>query len=238
MKNYQINRQVIYKQIKQKIVELIRDGVYTPAKPLPSEIQLAGQFSVSQGSIRQALEELSRENVLYRIQGKGTFVSDYSNEEELFRFFKINNEDGNKIIPKSEFIECHKIKGEQAIKEKLNVAQSESLYKISRYRCLENVRQVYEILFMPVSIFPSLHTKDIPNHIYSLYSSEYGKVVGKVTESIKATCTPKVAKELNLPEDTPLLLIERITTDIEETPIELRKTWLNTEHCYYCNQLT
>ena len=63
-------------QIKQHIVSKVEGGRWLPGDPVPSENQLAEQFSVSRMTARRALTELTEAGVLARSQGAGTFVAD------------------------------------------------------------------------------------------------------------------------------------------------------------------
>ncbi|RXZ80522.1 GntR family transcriptional regulator [Paenibacillaceae bacterium] len=64
-----------YKQLKQEIMSWIASAQFGPHDRLPSENEVAVRFSMSRQTVRQAFGELEQEGYLYRLQGKGTFVS-------------------------------------------------------------------------------------------------------------------------------------------------------------------
>ncbi|MCD9020878.1 GntR family transcriptional regulator [Cohnella silvisoli] len=64
-----------YLQLKEEILSWIAGGRYRPGDKLPSENELAEQFSLSRQTVRQSIGELVQEGWLTREQGKGTFVS-------------------------------------------------------------------------------------------------------------------------------------------------------------------
>ena len=64
-----------YKQVKQEILSWIHSSKLLPGSQLPSENDISEQYKVSRQTVRQAIGELVQEGWLYRIQGKGTFVS-------------------------------------------------------------------------------------------------------------------------------------------------------------------
>jgi len=64
-----------YIRIKQEILSWIADAQVAPHDQLPSEHEIAARFGVSRQTVRQALGDLEQEGRLYRVQGKGTFVS-------------------------------------------------------------------------------------------------------------------------------------------------------------------
>ena len=74
-------RQPLYKQIRTYIVDNISQNRWKPNDKIPSENELAAQFHVSRITIKNALQELTNEGVIYRIQGKGSFVSKHESGE-------------------------------------------------------------------------------------------------------------------------------------------------------------
>ena len=70
-------------------------GEWKPGEAIPSELELAARFKVSQGTVRKAIDELARRNLLVRRQGKGTFVATHAEETTQFRFLRLAPDDGS-----------------------------------------------------------------------------------------------------------------------------------------------
>jgi GntR family transcriptional regulator of arabinose operon len=64
-----------YVQLKQEIMGWLHAGKVMPNERMPTEHEIAEQFTLSRQTVRQALGELEQEGLLYRVQGSGTFVS-------------------------------------------------------------------------------------------------------------------------------------------------------------------
>jgi GntR family transcriptional regulator of arabinose operon len=64
-----------YLQLKQEILIWLHSGRLKPNDQMPSENEIAEQFQLSRQTVRQTFGELEQEGWLYRVQGKGTFVS-------------------------------------------------------------------------------------------------------------------------------------------------------------------
>jgi GntR family transcriptional regulator len=79
----------LYLQIKSLILQSLQDGEWKPAEAIPSEMELAVRYSVSQGTVRKAIDELAQENLLIRRQGKGTFVATHSARQVQTRFLRV-----------------------------------------------------------------------------------------------------------------------------------------------------
>src|SRR5512141_1096298 len=76
----------LYQQIKGLILQSLEAGEWKPGEAIPSEIELAARFRVSQGTVRKAIDELAAENVVVRRQGKGTFVATHAERQVQYRF--------------------------------------------------------------------------------------------------------------------------------------------------------
>ncbi len=64
-----------YERIKRFIQDGIDAGDWESGTRIPSENQLAEQFSLSRMTVNRAIKELEADGVVERVQGKGTFVA-------------------------------------------------------------------------------------------------------------------------------------------------------------------
>jgi GntR family transcriptional regulator len=87
----------LYKQIKELLLDGLRGGEWRPGEAIPSEIELAARFRVSQGTVRKAIDELAAENLLVRRQGKGTFVASHGEPQVRFRFLRLAPDAGGPV---------------------------------------------------------------------------------------------------------------------------------------------
>ena len=65
----------LYSQLKDLLRTRILDGTYPPHSRMPSESELGKAFDVSRITVRQALGDLQKEGLIFKIHGKGTFVA-------------------------------------------------------------------------------------------------------------------------------------------------------------------
>ena len=68
----------LHSQLRHVLVAMIEEGELGDGVALPPERDLAAQFGVSLAPVRQAILDLVKEGVLYRVRGKGTFVREPS----------------------------------------------------------------------------------------------------------------------------------------------------------------
>lgn len=65
----------LYQQMYDLLRSDLEKGVFAPGEQIPTELELARRHGVSRITVKQAIQKLVLEGRLYRIQGKGTFVS-------------------------------------------------------------------------------------------------------------------------------------------------------------------
>ncbi len=71
----------LYYQLKQILIQKIKEGALAPGSQLPTEQNLCETYEISRAPVRQALLELVRDGYIYRRAGSGTFVAQPAREE-------------------------------------------------------------------------------------------------------------------------------------------------------------
>lgn len=71
--------EMLYQQIRKYVLQLIDENRTKPNYRLPSENQLCIKFHASRVSVQRALRALEEEGLIYRQQGRGTFIRQQSN---------------------------------------------------------------------------------------------------------------------------------------------------------------
>ena len=83
-----------YVQIKEDLLERIRDATYRPGQRIPSEQALAEEYQVTRTTVRKALDEMKREGVIRTEKGKGSVGSNSRIEQSLLQFYSFGREIG------------------------------------------------------------------------------------------------------------------------------------------------
>lgn len=73
-----------YSRLQQELALKINAGCWKPGDQLPPERLLAKEYSLSVGTVRRAMEQLVQAGYCYRVQGKGTFVTEYPTDRAVF----------------------------------------------------------------------------------------------------------------------------------------------------------
>ena len=214
----------LYQQVDNIIRQRLIDGVWEPGDALPSEMQLASELNVSQGTVRKALNDMVAENLLFRRQGLGTFVSEHTERRSLFFYFNIVGLDGSRILPESHIISCEERNATLKEAEKLILDQGSKIIQLRRIRFFNNIPTIVELITVPLEHFPGLGTEiKPPNNLFRFYQKEYGITVGKAEEHLQAIAAEEEeAQLLKIDIGQPLLEIDRIAKMLDGRPIEWR----------------
>ena len=231
----------LYMQVRDVMMSRLIDGIWKPGTIIPSEIDLAREMDVSQGTVRKALDSMTAENLLVRRQGRGTFVAEMEESNILFQFFRLESDatSGSKNFPESQVVSVSSRNANEFEMSSLKAEVGEKIWHVERRRLLDGQAVVVESIFAKESSFPALgDTAPMPNNLYRLYSETYGKTIAKADEKLKAiNANANDAKHLNCEQGTALLLIERIGFGLNGEPLELRLSRCLTANFHYRNTL-
>jgi len=231
----------LYVQVKQRITEELVSGKWKSGDMIPSEIELANDFKVSQGTVRKAIDALSIEKILVRRQGKGTYVTTHDEEQIQLRFLRLTSTKGHKEKLESELFSFKKIRVSSYVAKQLNLIPGSPVFQIKRLLTFAKKPLILDEIYISSSVFKGLNEEMInqkKGSLYRLYESRYGVQMLNANEKIKAVAAgDEVSKILGIPRKTPLLSIERLSYTYGEKPVEWRLGLCLTENYHYQTEL-
>ncbi|MBS4099102.1 MAG: GntR family transcriptional regulator [Sulfuricella sp.] len=231
----------LYEQIKILITQSLVAGEWSPGEAIPSELELANRFKVSQGTVRKAIDELAAENILIRRQGKGTFVATHSEEHTQYHFLRIVENNGKKEAPLNQVLYCKRGKADSDIADRLELKRGSPVVMMRRLLRLSGEPVILDDIWVSATLFKGISESMINEYegtLYSLYESRYGTRIIRAEERIQAIpADAPTAELLNVAVGAPLLDIGRIAYTYGDKPVELRVSRCNTKHHSYLNEL-
>jgi GntR family transcriptional regulator len=231
----------LYQQIKALITKSLQSGEWKPGELIPSEVELANRFKVSQGTVRKAIDELAAENLVMRKQGKGTFVSTHHEERAQFRFLRLMPDEGVPHPGVSQFIEVKRMRAPADVARLLDLKSGDAVIFVKRVQHFDGVPTIVEELWLPGLTFKGLTAERLEEYkgpMYGLFESEFGTRMIRATEKIRAVCAAEGdAALLKIAVNTPLLASERVSFTYGDKPVELRRGLYLTERHHYHNEL-
>ncbi|MFZ9297250.1 MAG: GntR family transcriptional regulator [Hylemonella sp.] len=234
----------LYRQIKGLILQSMQAGEWRPGEVIPSEMDLAARFRVSQGTVRKAIDELAAENLLLRRQGKGTFVATHSEQRVQYRFLHLkpdSNEQAAQLPATREIIDCKRLRAPASIARTLELRSGDSVLQVRRVLSFAVRPTILEDLWLPANPFKGLTAERLREYrgpMYGLFETEFGVRMVRAEEKIRAVLPDEEqAALLKVSPATPLLSVERVAYTYNDLPMELRRGLYLTDSHHYHNDL-
>lgn len=235
-----MTRVPLYHEVKEKLIQALAAGEWLPGDKIPIERNLARRYGVGISTIRAAASELEAAGILSRRQGKGTFVSEHTNQSRLYRFFNLVNADGTREMPLREFVSLRRDRPASAEREWLQLSRygrCDGVYRMRSTFSLRGKTIGVSDATVPAGLFPKMSkaaVKDGKVPLYALYQTNYNVNVISVSANLSADIAPAdVSRLLAIRKGSPVLRIERRAYTYDDVPVELRTTWVNTTDCKF-----
>jgi GntR family transcriptional regulator len=235
----------LYQQIKGLILQSLQQGEWKPGEAIPSEMELAARFRVSQGTVRKAIDELAAENLVMRRQGKGTFVATHAEQHVQYRFLKLLPDTGDANVEgpaQRHIIDCRRTRATADIARALALRSGDAVIQAKRVLSFAGVRTILEDIWLPGHAFKGLTAEQMANYhgpTYAMFEIDFGVRMVRAAEKIRAVLPDADQAELlNVTTGTPLLSVERIAYTYNDVPMELRRGLYLTDTHHYRNELS
>jgi GntR family transcriptional regulator len=234
--------QPLYRQIAALITRSLDGGEWQPGQAIPSELELAARYKVSQGTVRKAIDELAAANLLVRRQGKGTFVASHAEERTQFRFLRIAADDGSAERLSRKFLDCKRMRPTAEIAQALDIPSSQAVLQVRRLLYFRGAPVVLDDLWLPLALFKGLSEQLLSAYegpLYGLFEKEFGVRMIRAEEQIRAVAADaEAAPLLGVAPGAPLLSVSRVSFTYGDRPVELRRGLYDTAHHHYRNSLS
>jgi GntR family transcriptional regulator len=231
----------LYQQIKALLVKSLQAGEWLPGQAIPSEMDLAARFRVSQGTVRKAIDEMATDNVLVRRQGKGTFVATHAEQATQYRFLRLTPDDGGAPALQRQLLDCRRLRAPAEVSRLLDLKGGEAAVQVRRLLLAEAVPVVLDDLWLPGSLFKGLTAERLEawrGPLYSLFEAEFAVHMIRAEEKLRAVAaSSEDASLLAVPQGAPLLSVERLSFTYGDRPVELRRGLYQTAAHHYRNVL-
>lgn len=234
--------QPLYLQIKQMLIQRVLTGEWRPAQMLPSEMKLADEYQVSQGTVRKAIEEMAEENLVMRHQGKGTFVATHRSTSRPFRFIRLVSDVSKETHPTTQYVSIKAGSASALERKRLQLPADGRVVRAERVRSFGGQPCVYDRLVLRADGMRRLEQvldRIRPDSVYSALEQEYGLLVVRITEQLRAVPAGATdAKMLKVAVGHPLLEINRTALSLDQRIVEWRVSRCDTRYLHYANDQT
>ena len=215
----------LYYQLGELIKQKIYHNSWKANQMILSEAKLSAMYNVSVGTVKKTIHNLVNDGILYRKQGKGTFVARPNFDRGFKRFFRFAAEDeGERIVSNLHDISLENTIPTKKVRNILRLNNKGRVIFIRRVRIVKNVPHFLEDIYLPYELFPGIEEKDTTEKIlYPIFEDKYNMPVIWADEFLKPKrVTAEQAQYLEIRQGAPVISIERIAYTYGDKPIEFR----------------
>ncbi|MBC7263856.1 MAG: GntR family transcriptional regulator [Chloroflexi bacterium] len=224
----------LYLQLKTVIASRIAHGKLRPHDKLPSERELCKEFGISRMTVRQAINILAQEGLVYTQPGKGIFVAESNPRLELSFTLTGYSEETSPVrgTLSSSIINAKLIQATADLMVALGLTRAEELIVLERLRSVRGEPIAFQTVYIPHRLCPGFLNHDLlAKAPLEIVHDEYGLRPIRAEQVIKAGLSSAREMEyLQLPGVTPVLILERKTYLDSGEIIELSKSAYRADH--------
>jgi GntR family transcriptional regulator len=228
----------LYHQVEQVIRHRIATRQYDPGLQIPSEHELGRELKVSRVTIREALRELVRENLLVKVQGKGTFVA--PELPKVLQPIKYNGflEDLYQRVEQLDVVSVDTARTSPTdyVRTVLRLAPSDKeIVQIKRARHVDGAPFSFTINYLPVQIGSRIDPavlKTVP--LNTVLERDLTIPVVRAEETVEAAqANPEVAAKLDIPVLYPVMHVTRVMFTEGDRAFEVVETFYRADKYHY-----
>ncbi len=220
--------QPLYLQVKDGlehwILGKLHDGSLSHGDRLPSENELSEALGISNITIKRSLDELRRQGLIQRIQGRGTFVTGQERLSfDLPRMFSLTaytEESG--MMPARKILEMSEHSASPAIAKILRLPARARVVRLVRLRLVDHTPVAVDTSYLPWKpLHDLIHVYRDGLSLYEVMTEQYGLAVVKAHDTLEPTLIkPLEAQALEVPPGTLGVKVERVGYDSGDKPLE------------------
>lgn len=209
-----------YETVRRRLMEVIQGGM-RPHEPLPSERDLMQRYGVSRMTVRQAVEMLADEGLVYRVRGSGTFVAESRKIVKSLRLSSFSEDiRARHMQPGSRLLARQTVPADADVARDLFLEPGTPVIHLERLRTADGEPMCLENVWVPERLVPELAEQEEVDSLYS-WLARAGADPEYADQTIRATVVNVAAAELlGVPPHSPALEIFRITHDTRGRAVE------------------
>lgn len=224
-----------YIDVASKIEKKIKDEKLSQGTKLPSVTELADIYSVSKNTILKTLTTLETRGEIYQVQGSGIFVR----HKKRKGYITLLENKGflhelTYLGIKSKLISFKTKKPSEEIAINLNCSSEDEVYEVKRVQYIQDQIMSYEISYYKKNIVTYLNKSIAQDSIFNYIKTALKLNIGFSDKYLIVEKTKgDVSKFLDLPDNSPTLLIEEIYYTTNGEQFDYSKVYYHYEHSQF-----
>lgn len=212
----------LYYQISERLRDKILNEL-SPGDRIPSENELIAEYGVSRNTVRLAIDTLIKQNLVYRLKGRGTFIFRERLQYGLLQLASFTEEMGRRgMRPSSRLLRLERTAPPAKVREKLRLSKEEEVFLVERLRLANGKPMAWNLSYHPCSLCPTLDREDVTNDsIYRIIETKYHLNIAYAKQVVKPTIASEYEADLlEIKTGSALLQLEGAAYLEDDTPIE------------------
>jgi GntR family transcriptional regulator len=231
----------LHSRIREELRGRIFSGAWQPHDRMPSESELMAQYGVSRITVRQALGDLEKERLIFKVAGKGSFVAQPKPFQELGRlqgFAEAMGAQGHEIYNK--LVRLANVVATPRVAERLQLAPGALVTELRRVRYLNRQPVSLDVTWLPTHLGDRIAREDLATRdIFVILENDYGLAIGHADLAIDATSADAtLASLLDITPGAPVLRVERLTHGKDGTPLDYEHLFCRADNFQYRLRVT
>ena len=225
----------LYQQLGEGLRQLVHSTTWPANCAIPSERELMRITGLSRMTVRQAIDGLTREGLLQRVHGRGTYIVPEQIDQDINGVFSFSDqirEQGHEVTTKIlNASECLPTPDEAGM---LRLNGDDPIYRFTRLRMIDNEPVVINYVRVPAHLAPGLLDHDLTQSFYAILTNVYHLPPIQSVDTLEAVAaTRDTAQLLGIRTGAPLSLVRRLARTHGETPIELTEEYARPDRLRY-----
>lgn len=226
-----INRQSkipYYQQLYSILRGKISRDEWKPGDLIPTENELINTYQVSRSTVRQVLDMLVSEGLVYRERGRGSFIAHPTVEQTMTRIVSFTEDMHQRgFEPGTRILSASQLKANPDISAKLQVSPGELLTRVERLRLADGEPMSVEESYLVDRYCQNLLAQDYTNDpLRAILERQYGIRLVNARQVIRAISASRYLSELlEIKPNSSLLFIERVTYSQAAIPVEFLRIY-------------
>jgi len=232
-----------YYQLANILRQQIEDGSFKAHEAIPSERQIELQYKLSRPTIRQAISLLERQGYLYRVHGKGTFVSPPKLQKGMLELTSFTEDMRNRGLEPGQIILAFgHIDPPAKVARHLEMeGETRKVLQIKRLRLGNGEPIGLQDSYLALAGDAEITRDEVEQKgsIYAILQEKFGIYPTEADETLEVTlATLEEAELLAIPEGSPLLLSERTLWAQDRKAVEFVRILYRGDRYKYFVRLT
>lgn len=231
----------LYHSVGHIIRAKIQSGEYQVGQKIPSERDLSESLNVSRATVRQGIENLVKEGILRKEQGRGTFVAPAKIKQGVLRLLEFSDViRDNGLKPGFEFLGREVIEATADIATRLNLSPGEKLVWIQRLMQVNNSPMLIETSYVSDAICPDLFEfDDSTRGLRELLLGSCNIQIARAHETFEPVILEDdEAIQLGVKGGTPALWVEHLAFDLQDAPVAYITALIRGDRCRFYTDIT